>query len=158
MKNNQHNAIRGALAKAARMQLSHSDTAVRLDRDIYNNNLGEDEFRRLVFNETFGYIYEELQQINTTILSHYESNELVIADRTYSKINPKTGKKRNARQKLAWIYQALESMAMQQFAEFAGQEPLLTTHDCVYFKQKLPASVIVDATLPITADVSVPAL
>ena len=145
LKNNQHNAIRGALAKAARIQLSQADTPARLDRAIYYN-LGEDEFRRLVFNETFGYIYEELQQINKTILSHFKSNELVIADRTYSKVNPKTGRNRNARQKLAWIYQALESMAMQQFAEFAKQEPLLTTHDCVYFKQKLPASVVLDAT------------
>ena len=146
LKNNQHNAIRGALAKAARMQLSQSDTTVRLDRAIYNN-LGEDEFRRLVFNETFGDIYEELQQINTTIIEYFKTIELVIADRTYSTTDPKTGEKRNARQKLAWIYQALESMAMQQFAEFAKQEPLLTTHDCVYFKQKLPASVVLDATV-----------
>ena len=145
LKNNQHNAIRGALAKAARMQLAQADTPARLDRDTYNN-LGADEFRRLVENRTFGYIYEELQQINTTIIEYFKTNELAIADRTYSTINPKTGRNRNARQKLAWIYQALESKAMQQFAEFAKQEPLLTTHDCVYFKQKQPASVVVDAT------------
>lgn len=146
LKNNQHNAIRGALAKAARMQFSQPDTSVRLDRDTYNN-LGADEFRRLVENRTFGYIYEELQQINKTILSHFESNELVIDDRRYSDVDPKTGKKRNVRQKLAWIYQALESKAMQQFCDFAQQPYLLTTHDCVYFKQKLPASVVLDATV-----------
>lgn len=142
LKNNQHNAIRGALAAAARMQ---HDMTVRLDRSIYNN-LGAEEFKQLVNNQTFGYIYEELQAINATIIEHYKGNELEIGDVTYSETDPKTGKKRNDRQKLAWIYQALESMAMMQFADLAQQEPLLTTHDCLYFKQKLPASVVVGVT------------
>ena len=143
LKNNQHNAIRGALAAAARMQ---HDMTVRLDRSIYNN-LGAEEFKQLVNNQTFGYIYEELQAINAIIIEHYKGNELEIGDVTYSETDPKTGKKRNDRQKLAWIYQALESMAMMQFADLAQQEPLLTTHDCLYFKQKLPASVVVDVTM-----------
>ena len=145
LKNNQHNTIRGALAKSARMQLSQSDTTGRLDRTIYNS-LGADEFRRLVENRTFGYIYEELLQINKTIIDYFKSNELVIADRRYSEIDPKTGKKRNVRQKLAWIYQALESKAMVQFAELSEQDALLTTHDCIYFKHRLPAHVVADAT------------
>ena len=143
LKNNQHNAIRGALAAAARMQ---HDTTIRLERDVYNN-LGAEEFRQLVNNQTFGYIYEELQAINATIIEYFKINELAIGDVTYSEIDPKTGKKRNNRQKLAWIYQARESMAMMQFADLAQQEPLLTTHDCLYFKQKLPASLVVDVTL-----------
>jgi hypothetical protein len=143
LKNNQHNAIRGALAAAARMQ---HDPSVRLPRDVYNS-LGADEFKRLVQNRTFGYIYDELQQINKTIIDFFKTREPAFDDVTYSEINPKTGKKRNERQKLAWIYQALEAMAMKQFAEFAEQEPLLTTHDCLYFRQKLPASVIVDVTV-----------
>jgi hypothetical protein len=142
LKNNQHNAIRGALAAAARMQ---HDMTVRLDRSIYNN-LGADEFKQLVNNQTFGYIYEELQAINAIIIEHFKSNELALGDVTYSEMDPKKGKKRNDRQKLAWIYQALESMAMIQFADLAQQEPLLTTHDCLYFKQKLPASVVVGVT------------
>ena len=142
LKNNQHNAIRGALAAAARQQ---HDPNIRLERDIYNN-LGADEFRRLVENRTFGYIYEELQSINTTIIDYFKTNELEINGNLYSDINPKTGKKRNERQKLAWIYQALEAVAMEKFAEFANQEALLTTHDCVYFKQKLPNSIVLDAT------------
>ncbi len=36
---------------------------------------------------------------------------------------------------------------MVQFVDLTKQEPLLTTHDCVYFKNPLPASVIVDATI-----------
>ena len=35
---------------------------------------------------------------------------------------------------------------MKQFADLAQQEPLLTTHDCLYFKQKLPAELVKDAT------------
>lgn len=142
LKNNQHNAIRGALAEAARMQ---HDTTKRLERDVYNN-LGADEFRRLVENRTFGYIYEELQLINKTIIDHFKTNELVIDGNIYNEINMKTGKKRTDKQKLAWIYQAYESMAMQQFYELAKQEPLLTTHDCIYLKRKLNANEIVDIT------------
>jgi len=119
---------------------------VRLPRDVYNN-LGAEEFKRLVENRTFGYIYDELQHINKTIIAYFGTHELAFDDATYSELNPKTGKKRNERQKLAWIYQALEAMAMKQFAELAQQEPLLTTHDCLYFKQKLPASVVLDATV-----------
>jgi len=133
LKNNTHNAIRGALAKAARMQ---HDSEERLDREIYNN-LGAVEFARLVGNDTFGYIYGELHQINATILKYFDGDYFEIGGNAYNATHPKTGKKRNSRQKLAFVYQAMESSAMLQFAELAEQEPLLTTHDCIYFKQKL---------------------
>lgn len=146
LKNNQFNAIRGAFAKVARMK---HDASIRLERDIYNN-LGADEFMRLVENRTFCYIYKELQVINQTILDYFKTNALVINNRSYSNIDDKTGKKRNDRQKLAWIYQALEFTAMVQLSDLVEdltqQEPLLTTHDCIYYKNKLSASVKVDAT------------
>jgi hypothetical protein len=142
LKNNTHNAIRGALAKAARMQ---HDMSVRLDRDVYNN-LGADEYMRLTSSQTFKFVYEELQLINATILQHFEGDDFEICSRAYSVINPKTGKKRNSRQKLAFIYQALESCAMLEFAELAQQEPLLTTHDCIYFKRRLNAEQVKDIT------------
>lgn len=142
LKNNPYTAIRGALARAARMRL---DPSVRLPRDVYQD-LGAEEFQRLVQNQTFAYVYEELQQINRTILDYFRVNELVIGDLMYQDLDPRTGKRRTERQKLAWIYQALESTAMLQFCDLAGQEPLLTTHDCLYFKQKLPASTVADAT------------
>lgn len=146
LKNNQHNAIRGALAKAARQQ-QQLDSTARLDKDVYNN-LGEDEYQRLIADPTFRYIYDEFQAINAAILAHYKDKTLVIGDNTYQPIDPKTGKKRTDRQKLAWIYQALESQAMFLFVELAaneaGQEPVLTTHDCLYFKQKLSAEQVKD--------------
>ena len=89
LKNNQHNAIRGALAQAARMK---TDTTIRLDRAIYNN-LGADEFKRLINDRTFGYIYEELQQINKTIIDYFKTHNITTDYVTYSPINPKTGKK-----------------------------------------------------------------
>lgn len=143
LKNNTHNAIRGALAKAARMQ---HDSEERLDRDVYNN-LGAVEFARLVGNETFGFIYGELQQINATILQHFDGDDFEISGNAYNATHPKTGKKRNSRQKLAFVYQAMESSAMLRFAELAEQEPLLTTHDCIYFKQKLSSEQVKDITL-----------
>jgi hypothetical protein len=142
LKNNQHNAIRGELAKAARMRY---DTDVRLERDVYNN-LGADEFIRLAENQTFRFIYEELQLINKTIIDYFKINTLKFEHATYSDIDTKTGKKRTDKQKLAWIYQALESMAMKEFCKLAEQEALLTTHDCVYFKQKLSADNVKDIT------------
>lgn len=142
LKDNTHNAIRGALAKAARQQ---HDTTERLPHDIYCS-LGADEYQRLIANRTFRYIYDELQIVNQTILSYFSDNDLVMDGRHYSDIDAKTGKRRNSRQKLAWIYQALESKAMREFIAYAQHEVLLTTHDCVYFKRKLPASVVVDAT------------
>jgi hypothetical protein len=142
LKNNQHNAIRGTLAKVARQQ---HDPSERLPHDTYCN-LGVVEYQRLIANTTFRFIYDELQIVNHTILSYFDGTPLVIDGRHYSQIDAKTGKKRNSRQKLAWIYQALESKAMREFASYAQQPVLLTTHDCIYFKQKLPASVVVDAT------------
>lgn len=145
LKNNQHNVIRRALAKAARQQ-QQIDGTEWLEKDVYNG-LGETEFHRLIANPTFRYIYEEFQAINTTILAYIESDDFEIGEYAYSAIDPKTGKKRNSRQKLAWIYQALESHAMEAFVELAEQKPLLTTHDCLYFKHKLSSEKTVDITL-----------
>jgi hypothetical protein len=145
LKNNQYNAIRGAFAKVARMK---HDTSISLERDVYNN-LGADEFMRLVENSTFCYIYDALQVINKTILDYYKTNALVINGRTYNAIDVNTGKKGNERQKLAWIYQAMEFTAMVHFSDLVEdmtqQEPLLTTHDCVYYKNRLSVSVKLDA-------------
>ncbi len=143
IKNNCHSSIRSALAKAARQQ---HDSSVWLDKDVWNN-LGESEFLRLVSNLTFAEIYDNLTHINATLLNAFASDDFEINGFAYNATDPKTGKKRNKRQKLAWIYQALEFMAMTQFADLAGQEPLLTTHDCIYFKQKLPNYLVLDITV-----------
>lgn len=72
---------------------------------------------------------------------------MALLSREYSKINPKDGKKRTNKQQLAWLYQALEFDAISRFAELSGQKALLTTHDCIYFKDKLKSETIVNAKL-----------
>jgi hypothetical protein len=144
--NNQFHAIRGEIAKHARQ--SH-DKNVWLDKAQYNK-LGNDEYERLISNETFKFIYEELELINTTILDYFSKESLAIGDFTYSDVDPKTSKKRTDKQKLAWIYQALEAQAMLQFCEIVqsyGQSELLTTHDCVYLKKRLTNEQIIDIQL-----------
>ncbi len=143
LKDNQHNAIRGALAKAARIS---QDSQERLSKEEYNN-LGADEYQKLLSNQTFQYIYEDLQNINNTILRFYHDQELTIENDTYNPINPETGKKRTERHKLAWLYQHLEYEALKLFYSLVdNQEPLLTAHDCVYFKQKLSAEQVKSIT------------
>jgi len=144
--NNQFHAIRGEIAKHARQ--SH-DKTIWLESDQYNK-LGNDEFERLVSNQTFKLINEELGFINETILHHYKTELLVIGAFTYSDIDPTSGKKRSDKQKLAWIYQALEAQATIQFCDLVrlhGQNELLTTHDCVYFKKQLTNEQVIDIQL-----------
>jgi hypothetical protein len=154
LRNTHFSAIRRELAKHARQQ---HDSSVWLEKNAWNH-LGNDEYERLVANQTFTYIYEDFQQINATILQHYGDKELVINGFVYSNIDPnaqkldKNGKRkkksdyRTNEQKLAWIYQACETLAREQFEQLSGQKALLTTHDCIYFKQKLPASAILNIT------------
>src|SRR5690606_4525856 len=37
----------------------------------------------------------------------------------------------------AWIYQRMESVALQAFVDMADETPLLAAHDCLFFKRKL---------------------
>ena len=154
LRNTHFSAIRRELGKEAGRQ---HDKSVRLEKDAWNN-LGNDEYERLLANQTFTYIYEDLQQINATIIEYYRDKDLEINNFVYSNIDPnahkldKNGKRkkksdyRTNAQKLAWIYQALETLAREQFEQLSGQKALLTTHDCIYFKQKLPLSVRQDIT------------
>jgi hypothetical protein len=149
--NNTHNAIRKELGAATRKQQTEL-----VDEEIYNYRLGEEEYLRLTSNETFKNIYEEMQLINATVLGFYEGDDFVIDGNAYvpfykCKVATKKRKvgdlvRRNDAKKLGWLYQALEAMAMKQFAELAQQEPLLTTHDCIYFKHKLNAEQVKDIT------------
>jgi len=144
LKKNSHNAIWRALGKAARKK---QDKSVWLEKEVYNK-LGEGAYEILISNQTFMFIYEDLQQINKTILQKYNHNDIVIGNAVYSDIDPnweKKKKKTNKRtklQKLAWIYQAFETLAREQFEELAQQKALLTTHDCLYFKRKLSSEQI----------------
>ena len=160
LKNTPFAAIRGELAKAARQR---QGTSERLSAEDYCQ-LGEHEYQQLLANDSFIDIYNALQRVNQTILDYTADNDLQIGDHKYSPIDPKpkkrrknkrptnkertkkrrTNEKRTNKQKLAWIYQALESVVMLAFVDFSKQEPLLTTHDCIYYKQRLPQATADD--------------
>ena len=140
LKNTPFAAIRGELAKAARQRHDHNE---RLSAEDYRQ-LGEQEFQQLLANDSFIDIYNALQRVNQTILAYFADDNIQNGDQKYSPIDPKTNKRRTNKQKLAWIYQALESVVMLAFVDYSQQEPLLTTHDCIYYKQRLQQHTVDD--------------
>lgn len=65
---------------------------------------------------------------------------------TYTHLDSKTGMKRTKNQKLAWIYQAFERMALEIVINKMPKNftMLLPVHDCLYIKQRLPSHVVLD--------------
>ncbi len=109
----------------------------------------EEQFELLINNRTFGYIVEELRAVQDLIADHFPATgfdgELGFR---YEPVDAE-GHKRNRSQRLAWIYQNLETYTRVKFQDYVrsqtGQEPLLTVHDGVYYLQPIPAEVLVDA-------------
>lgn len=106
--------------------------------------LGAERYEMLMQNKEFHYINQAFKLVQGTILEHFKSNDFEFLGRQYDPIDPTSEplkpKKRNNNQKLAWIYQAMESRAIADFAIAAcqvGHQPLLFAHDCVYFKRKI---------------------
>jgi hypothetical protein len=155
LRNTHFSAIRRELGKYAGMR---HDKNVWLEKDAWNN-LGNEEYERLIANKEFTEIYEDLQQINATIIKHYSDKDLVINEFVYSNLDPnahkvdRNGKRkkksdyRTKEQKLAWIYQAWETYAREQFELLSGDKTLLTTHDCIYFKKKLSTEQVKNITI-----------
>lgn len=109
---------------------------------------GNEKYALLIANEEFSYIKQALDDVRKTILTsdHFNGDEFKIGDFTYSSIDPKTQKKRNKNQKLAWIYQAFERIALDIVINNVPNkfDLLLPVHDCVYIKHALPSQVILD--------------
>lgn len=110
--------------------------------------LGQEKFNLLVANQEFAYIKQELDLVRDTILKSdaFNGNDFVIGYNTYAALGPKTGKKRNKNQKMAWIYQACERMALDIVIDKMPNNftMLLPVHDCIYIKQRLPSHVMHD--------------
>lgn len=109
----------------------------------------EEQFELLINNRTFGYIVEELKAVQELIANQFPSDGFEGAlGHNYTPLDAE-GRKRNRSQKLAWIYQNLETYTRVTFQnivrERTGQEPLLTVHDGVYYAEPIPAEVLVDA-------------
>lgn len=107
--------------------------------------LGPIGYEQLMANKEFHYISQAFKLVKATILEHFSSDNFTFMGLKYNPIDPNSDsvvpKKRNKNQKLAWIYQAMESKAIADFGSMAseyGYQPALFAHDCVYFKTKLP--------------------
>ena len=114
----------------------------------------QDQYDKLVKNSTFKYIVEDLEEVKSTILNfeYFKQNRFSIDDNDESRAftyktdaTSFTEKEKNRR--LAWIYQCYESILMRKFknmAESNGHKVILTTHDCLYFKSKLPVELTLE--------------
>lgn len=107
-----------------------------------------EKFEALMANCYFKHINRALQKVRATILMNFDES-LPFCDLVYNPIDPKSNpvnpKKRSSEQKLAWIYQAMESTAICKFGLLsteAGYQPLMFAHDCAYTKRKLPGDVL----------------
>jgi hypothetical protein len=114
----------------------------------------DDAYNRLIRQTEFRYITEELAKINQVILNcdDFTGDFVGAGGYTYtSTITDSQGRhrKKTDSQRLAWIYQNFEAQITREFVDIirtaSGQEPLTTVHDCVYYAQPVPASVLVDA-------------
>jgi hypothetical protein len=105
--------------------------------------LGAESYKALIQDQEFMFIKQALDRVNKTIAEseHFKQDTFQWCNRTYLNVD-RDGDKRTTSQKLAWIYQTMERHALDIFLAHAEQEPILTTHDCLYFKQKLPARVV----------------
>ena len=112
------------------------------------SKLGKEKFNILVANQEFAYIKHELDLVRRTILKsdQFSGDEFTLGDFTYKHIDSKTGLKRNKNQKMAWIFQAIERMALEIIIKKMPMNYtiLLPVHDCLYVKQRLPAHVLLD--------------
>lgn len=110
--------------------------------------LGQEKYHKLICNFEFLSIKHQLDQVSDTIHKHgtFPYTGFVLLGRTYTQINPKDGKKRTKNQKLAWIYQCLESHALGLFVGMVptGYKIKLMVHDCLYLEQPLPAHHLAD--------------
>jgi hypothetical protein len=110
--------------------------------------IGKEKFNLLVANQEFVYIKQELDLVRDTILKsdEFKGDEFTIGDNTYSALDSKTGKKRTKNQKMAWIFQACERMALDIVIDKMPDnfKMLLPVHDCIYIKQQLPSHVMHD--------------
>jgi hypothetical protein len=115
-------------------------------RKSIRGKLGAEKYQRLMANQEFTAIAQQLEQVSETILKHLGKAEFEFFDRTYSAINPKDQRKRNKRQLLAWVYQCMERAALDALVESVPEsyELKLVVHDCIYLDRPLSAPVLAD--------------
>ena len=110
--------------------------------------IGQEKFNLLVANLEFANIKHDFDLVRGTILNSdiFAGDDFTINGNIYKSLDPKTGAKRTKNQKIAWIYQAFERMALEIVVDKMPNifTMLLAVHDCIYVKQMLPAHVVLD--------------
>ena len=110
--------------------------------------LGQEKYHKLLCNFEFMSIKQQLDQVSTTIHknSAFPDAGFKFLGRTYTQINPKDGKKRTKNQKLAWIYQCMESHALGLFVDMVPDacKIKLMVHDCLYMQRPLATQHFAD--------------
>jgi hypothetical protein len=108
--------------------------------------LGSESYNRLLANTEFTLIKEQLDAVRKTITADLGTGDFEIGGMVCTAVDPKDGTKRTKSQKLAWLYQRLETFAMEQFLKRipADHKLLLIVHDCVYLDRPIPSAQLVD--------------
>ncbi len=110
--------------------------------------LGQEKYHKLICNFEFMSIRQQLEQVSNTIHKHSAFPDIgfEFLGRTYTQINPKDGKKRTKNQKLAWIYQCMESHALGLFVDMVPDacKIKLMVHDCLYLQSPLSSQHFAD--------------
>jgi hypothetical protein len=107
------------------------------------------KYDALVNNQTFKYIAEDLEKINEVVLTHFDQLDFdgFNGYRFIGK-DAETNRRKSKSKRLAWIYQNAEAMLtglfIERVRELTGMEPLMTVHDCVYYKQRIPTMTLQD--------------
>lgn len=131
--NNYQCAIRSTLQKDAHIKLNGGKYLE--DTELFVQ-LGDYEYKKLTANTTFCEIHSAFNKINSVIISYYKNNPMIVGCKPYNPLD-KDGKEKSSKKMLAYIYHALEFQAMSTLVGLVEQGPLLTAHDCVYYKNKL---------------------
>jgi hypothetical protein len=111
--------------------------------------LGQEKYHMLLCNTEFMLIKQQLDQITAVILKTLGTGDFELLGRTYTEIDPKHGTKRTKSQKLAWVYQCMESDALNTFVTLlpSSHPAKLLVHDCVYLDKRLPLHIQADIKL-----------
>ena len=108
--------------------------------------LGPEKYQKLLCNAEFMDIKKQLDSVTKTITKFMTDGDFDLHGMHYCIVNPKDDKKRNTNQKLAWLYQCMESHAMGVFLQTIpdNYKVKLMVHDCIYLDRPLTAHHVAD--------------
>jgi len=110
-----------------------------------------DAYERLINQTEFKFITEDLKTINATIDAYLPDQDFEWNLGLRYQYQNANGRRKTVNQKLAWIYQNTEAYLTKKFIQLiesmTGLTPLMTVHDCVYYRQKLPTSAVIDCQI-----------